>query len=420
MNEDSIVSTVVSGVYIIKLKMEDTRQPSHQPKLQFQTLLQTRKYFWKQRTILFGFFIVNMLRPYGTPVLPLFVLAGSRAVGLETVFLEIVLIIGLLMWRLMQRISHSYPKECACQGGKIINYRYKKHYHHQQQSEDNQKIDLLPKERSRSDSRSLFSRTPSSARSVQNLQEAGKVISAPSLLKCICFLEGWREAKLVKRVTCITLFSYSIYLVVLYLRTILHVHNNTQAQSEARRHLMSEVSPFTVVVLYLSFLITLYSLFSYESPFFEEMVSNPIASETFLQDRQDEIDREDNERKSKQEQKRRSSRKRKSIIDRILNGNSPETEEPNELEIQEQTTTPGGATPTSSPSTDNEKQRRILELYEQEKNGFFHDITILTKLFTTSFPDECFPLHLRWMDIFCSSTDLLIQLQKCAAVVDYY
>ncbi len=395
-----------------------SKRRAHQAKQQFETIQQTRKYFSIQRTILFGFFITNMLRPYLSAVVPLFVLAGSQSAGLETYFYALIFIIGLIMWMLMKFVSHSYPKEC---GQSIVNY-----FDEKTNKANRELLDV--------NSNSITKQPTSTTRSVstastsiQSLQNAGKHISAPSLLKCIMFLEGWREAELVKRVTTIILLGYGVFLLYLYI-TLKYGHeasvpDTSVDQTQPQTQKAPSVSPQTLVVLYITFLTTVYSIYMYDGPFFEEMVSNPTASATYVDDCRAEM--EQKETTLNEQKKKRSSntlqKGDKESDKKDLTTTASEYERPSTKSSLFKQSSQSLASLTKKPQQDIDAiNQQILEHYEKQKEGFFHDIGILRRLFTTTFPDECFPLHLTIADIFTDSSDLLAQLKTCASIVDHF
>jgi hypothetical protein len=373
--------------------------------LEFQTIPQTRKYFWKQRTILFGFFLFNMLKPYAGAIVPLFVVAGSNATGLETYFFATIVAFSIFIWILMKFIPHRYPLEC---GRYIVDY--------QLDIDDNNTLSLTgstQQQRQGSTARSVSS-VLSASSSIQSLQTAGERISAPSLMKCVCFLEGWRECGLIKRLLNLLLFVYSIYLLYVYFSIIFGT-----ADENDKINLMKKVPLTTLVVLYASFFFTLYGLYNYESPVFEEMVSNPTTAETYFDDElakesvQLRLMKEQGKKKKVLEKERMKRLKAKAKAKKsgkqsdLEAGSEGEEGDEDEKEV-------------NVVFTEYEKKQWILKFHEETKQGMFHQLYILFKVFATTFPDECFPMHLTWFDMFRDSSDVLIQLRTIASIVDFY
>ena len=320
-------------------------------------LSETQKYASKQRYILFGFFVLNMLRPYGSTILPLFVLAGTNSSSLEQYFFLFIFLIALIIYSVLKYVDHNYPKEVsiakyATRSSEIINSTY--------------------------------------SRQLRTFWE--KFTSAPSLMKCICFLEGWREAPIVKKITCSTLLLYGFYLLYIYFSIVFARHNNSEKHS-----LEKKVPLPTVIVLFISFFITLYSLYTYESPFFAEMVTNPTALESYIDDelkKPEVLERIDEEYKKKFD--------KRSWLDK-LTGN----DKPNEGVI-------------IPPIPEDEKRQMVLDFHDLNKQRLLYGSFVLQSIFSTTFIDEYYPLHLVWTDMFRSSSDILAQLRTLSSVVHFH
>ena len=297
-----------------------------------------------------------MLRPYWSTILPLFVLAGTNSSSLEQYFFLFMFLIALIIWSTMKYVDHYYPMEVllvkgAVRSSEILNTGY-----------------------------------------TQPKTVYEKFTSTPSLLKCICFLEGWREAPIVKKITCSSILAYGFYLLYIYFSIVFARHNNSEKHS-----LEKKVPLPTVIVLFISFFITLYSLYTYESPFFAEMVTNPTALESYIDDelkKPEVLERIDEEYKKKFD--------KRSWLDK-LTGN----DKPNEGVI-------------IPPIPEDEKRQMVLEFHEQYKESLLYGSHVLMKIFSTTFIDEYYPLHLVWTDMFRSSADVLTQLRTLSSVVHFH
>jgi hypothetical protein len=244
--------------------------------LEFQTIPQTRRYFWKQRTILFGFFAYNMLKPYAAAIIPLFVLAGNHAASLEAIFFGFIFVFAVFVWIMMKYIPHRYPQEC---GRYIVDYNAQPGSSPNSLQLDQRDFSLSHGAGGQqlSDMQQQRSISAASAATIQSLQTAGKRISSPSLLKCMCFIEGWRECGMIRTLTSLILFGYSIFLFYYYVGIMCGFIPDSD-----RSTLQKKVSISTLIVLYISFFATLRTIYLYESSFCEEMVSNPTIAENYF------------------------------------------------------------------------------------------------------------------------------------------
>jgi hypothetical protein len=197
----------------------------------FSTIPVTRRYVQKQRLYLFLHLLNNVMLPYWTCVVPLFVLAGSSFGSLEQYFVLILYILTEVFWSFLCMTPTRYPQEAV--SGHTMRER-----------------DVLGKELK--------------PESLLALERAGRRKSTPSLLRVLCLSESWKELFLGKLITCIILFVYAMVILAAYIM-------NTSV--DGGKSISSSVNVSTAATMYVTFFVSLYYVFTYNGPFYRDLVT---------------------------------------------------------------------------------------------------------------------------------------------------
>jgi hypothetical protein len=227
--------------------------PSEIKENRLKTVKSTQQYVALQRRRLFLLILYNIMFPYWSCVVPLFVIAGANAGNLEQYFVLTLFVLSHFFWSFLLHTPQTYSDDIY-NGNTMCNSRHRQNV----LNNNNDDVDL-----DWDDDRRI------NRDQVQALERDGERKSTPSVMRVICLCECWKELFLCKLISCGLLLGYGVALLGTYVITIL----GGSGTDEERNSLKQHVQVGAIVVMYAMFFVSLIKLFRYNGPFFKELVT---------------------------------------------------------------------------------------------------------------------------------------------------